>query len=242
MRMFSFALLMNLLLCMSALPAWPKSVLDDALGSVTRDIQATLRGKATIAIIPLEDAAPLAQQHAVGMAVTEFLSAKLLTSDAFSMVERGLLNHVLDELSLSRSGLIDRQSAIKTGQLVAADTILCGTITAVGRFFDVNIRAIDAQTGRIMKTFVAELAQELFVVERPNRMLERIQVGLDAIDRAIVAFHHLSYNQRTNTFSYPKNLQVLVPRHLDRLPDPIEGKWQYKQRGGRIRHSLYPEL
>lgn len=227
-----------------ATPAQSQRILDEALGELAGEIQAKLPVEATIAFIPLEDAASLAREYEIGVTITEFLSAKLLEQGKFSMVERSLLNHVLSELELSRSGLIDLKSAVETGYLLSADTILCGTITAVGRYFDINVRVIDAKTGRISDTFVAELEQDIFVnaSPAPSRAIERLQASLDVLDRAIVGYYNLNYERKNNEFTYPNSLQELVPKYIDRIPDPIQGEWTYRAETGEITHSIYTEL
>ena len=62
------------------------------------------------------------------------------------------------------------------------------------------------------------------------------------LDRAIVGYHGLSYDRRTNVFTYPKSLNALVPKYIDRIPDPIKGEWLYRPEKGEIIHSVYTEL
>jgi class 3 adenylate cyclase/tetratricopeptide (TPR) repeat protein len=65
------------------------------------------------------------------------------------LVERSLLDKMLQELKISTSDLADRKTALSLGKLLAARLILAGQITYSGPQTQVSLRLIETETGRI---------------------------------------------------------------------------------------------
>lgn len=57
-------------------------------------------------------------------AIADLLSVELAKWDRVSLVERAKIDHVLNELKLSASGLVEGEQALKFGQLAQADAII----------------------------------------------------------------------------------------------------------------------
>ena len=70
----------------------------------------------------------------------------------FSLVERGQLDKVLDELKVQDSGAVDPATAQKIGKLSGCDIILLGSVSDQGLIV-INARMMDTATG---KSLVAE--------------------------------------------------------------------------------------
>jgi TolB-like protein len=84
-----------------------------------------------------------------GKYVAEELTVRLFSTRRFEIVERQLLDHVLQEQNLGASGLIDAGSAAQIGKILGVDAIVTGTITDLGKNVRINARIIDAQTGSV---------------------------------------------------------------------------------------------
>jgi len=96
---------------------------------------------------------PFVQNNAMSQISKAFQSQftdALVNRDRFNVVERELLDAVLQEQKLSQTDLIDRKTAIKVGNLIAAHAIVTGDIieTKLGR--EIIARVIDTETGRIL--------------------------------------------------------------------------------------------
>jgi tetratricopeptide (TPR) repeat protein len=77
---------------------------------------------------------------------------KLLEQSRFQLVERALLDRLLEELKLGTSELIDRSTALSLGRLLAARLILTGRVVYAGPQTQVSLRLIETETGRITGT------------------------------------------------------------------------------------------
>jgi hypothetical protein len=74
----------------------------------------------------------------------------LVNQNRFRMVERGLLDLILEEQKLSRTKLIERSTALKVGRLVAAQSILTGSIIESRKGMEIVARLIDTETSEIL--------------------------------------------------------------------------------------------
>lgn len=101
-----------------------------------------------IAIIPFA--------HADGRAVTkdgavvsERLTIKMINTRKFEIIERSVLDKVMDELKLQNTGAIDATSAKELGKVLGVEAIITGTLveTASGKI-EVNARLIKTETAQ----------------------------------------------------------------------------------------------
>ncbi|MCD4692865.1 MAG: CsgG/HfaB family protein, partial [Calditrichales bacterium] len=84
-----------------------------------------------------------------GRYLAEELITRLYLSNKFEVIERQLLNKVLQEHQLNLSGLIDVSSAQELGRLLGVDAIASGSVTDLGKMVKVNARLISTETGKI---------------------------------------------------------------------------------------------
>jgi TolB-like protein len=101
-----------------------------------------------IAIIPFA--------HADGRAVTkdgavvsERLTIKMINTRKFEIIERSVLDKVMDELKLQNTGAIDATSAKELGKVLGVEAIITGTLveTSSGKI-EVNARLIKTETAQ----------------------------------------------------------------------------------------------
>jgi CHAT domain-containing protein len=77
------------------------------------------------------------------------ISEQLLEQNRVQLVERALLDRLLEELKLGTSELIDRSTALSLGRILAARLILTGQVVYSGPQTQVSLRLIETETGRI---------------------------------------------------------------------------------------------
>jgi TolB-like protein len=170
----------------------------------------------TIAIIELENIGKRARDNELGKIVSEMLTTNVVQSGNFDLVEREQLSKVLEELKLNQIGLVDADSAKMVGKMLAADTILCGSVSEVGHFFDINVRLIDVEKAKIINAAVIEIKQGDFlnsipVVRDELKIEEKIQASLDLLDTAIYSYSGIHSGVQSNfNVVFPKTLKELV--------------------------------
>ena len=88
-------------------------------------------------------------QEGEGAILTAGLTDYLLQNGRIELVERALLDKLMEELKLSTTSLVDRRTALALGKLVAARMMLSGKIVYAGPQTQVSMRLIETETGRI---------------------------------------------------------------------------------------------
>ncbi len=201
-----------------------------------------------IAIIELENLSDRARDNNIGKIVSEMLTTTMVQSKFFQVIEREQLSNVLKELKLNQTGLVDANSAKMVGQILAADSILCGSVSEVGEFFDINIRLIDVEKASIITAAVVEIKQDDFLINMSKekataKTKEKIQINLDTLNAAIHSYSALHSGAQSDfRVVFPKKLDDLVPDYLNRIPEPIKGTWVYDSKTGSVYNSTYPNM
>jgi TolB-like protein len=119
--------------------------------SVVRGIPKALQLEERLSLTVL----PFEQKGAVSEASLSFqdnLIDSLVNQNRFRVVEREKLEVILQEQKLSRTELVDRGTALKLGKLVAARSIITGSIIETRTGIEIVGRMIDTETSEILAT------------------------------------------------------------------------------------------
>jgi len=121
---------------------------DDPYDKLANDLANLGKDVKKIAVIPFSYADNTSSTKD-GSIISERLTMKLINLQKFEIIERSVLNKVLDELKLQNSGVIDASSAKELGKVLGVDAIITGTLiqTADGRI-EVNARIIKTETAQ----------------------------------------------------------------------------------------------
>lgn len=103
------------------------------------------------------------QITALGKYVAEELTTRLFQTGRFDVVERQLLNKIIDEHKLSVSGFIDENTAKSIGKILGVDAIATGTITDLGKDVKINARIISAEKGSVFSVASVKIIKDLTV-------------------------------------------------------------------------------
>jgi tetratricopeptide (TPR) repeat protein len=80
------------------------------------------------------------------------LSEALIEKSRAQLVEREILDKLLEELKLGTSQLADRNAALNLGRILAAKLVLFGQVSYSGPQTQVSLRVVETETGRISAT------------------------------------------------------------------------------------------
>jgi curli biogenesis system outer membrane secretion channel CsgG len=161
--------------------------------------------KKRLAVIRLENKVKTPLPDAswqIGEGLTEMLTSELFKTGRFIMVERSALTDIVKEQELGQTGLVQKETAAKVGELLGAQLLIAGAVTefeanAGGGGFGlgvmganlgmrtnvahvgVDIRLVDSSTGQILKSYNADAkAQDSGIGLGGN--LRGIKLGSDA--------------------------------------------------------------
>ena len=86
------------------------------------------------------------------------------------LVERAVIDKLLEELTLSSSALVDRNTALRLGRLLSARLISIGSIASSGDEWQLTVRVIETETS----TVVASAAQSMPRTHAPGPSAEAV--------------------------------------------------------------------
>jgi len=86
----------------------------------------------------------------MGGIVAEWFTTSLVQDGRFEVVERALLQKIVEEQKLGMTGLIDESSTTEIGKILGVKTIITGSVLQLGRNIEVNARIINVRTGSIV--------------------------------------------------------------------------------------------
>ncbi|NLM37337.1 MAG: hypothetical protein GX202_04340 [Firmicutes bacterium] len=159
-------------LLLVTLPCLAQTELDDRLDQLaTRIVElmaentGTLEGpeKMRLAVLDFPDLG--GQVTGLGRFVAEELTTRLFLTRRFEVIERQLLNKVLDELKLSAAGFVDSSSAQELGKILGVSAVVSGTISPLATTVRVNARVITTTTGKIVAATSVELPKDEGVMQ-----------------------------------------------------------------------------
>jgi len=101
----------------------------------------------SLTVLPFEKKGNLSE---ASLFVQDSLTHGLVTQNRFQVIERERLDLILQEQKLSQSKLIDRNTALRLGRLVAAQSVITGSIIETSDGIEVVARMIDTETSGIM--------------------------------------------------------------------------------------------
>lgn len=117
----------------------------------------------------------------VDVAVGELFTARLLRGGSFKLLERSQLDQVMKEQALGLSGAIDSATAAQVGKLAGARLAILGTVTRVGKAYQISSKLVDSQSAEIISASIVEVPLETFDEEAARYLVlvpEREALGL----------------------------------------------------------------
>jgi len=145
--------------------------LDTAINKLADKISQHMaeKEKTKIAVIPFQDL-KTDMITTLGKYIAEELTTALFNSGKFHIMERNLLNKVLDELKLSQTGAVDSSSAKELGKITGVDAVVTGTIQDLITRVAVNCRLIETETGNIF----AAASEKILKDETISKLMEEV--------------------------------------------------------------------
>ena len=86
-------------------------------------------------------------------ALTQRLNGELIKLEQFTVLERSLIQQVIEEQKFQYSGNVDIQTVSDIGSMTGADYVIVGTISKIGgKYFSVDCRMIEVETSSSIRS------------------------------------------------------------------------------------------
>ncbi|MCX5788558.1 MAG: FlgO family outer membrane protein [Elusimicrobia bacterium] len=147
--------------------AWASDPLKRLAGRLAKNLKEDPPRKVAVLSFPYPDGSA----SAGSTVVQERLTTYLAEDGDVQVVERQLLKKILEERKLQMTGLLDAKTSQEIGKVLGVNVLVTGTLNDVreGRT-EVNARAIDADSGRILSAGQATV-ERTWDSTRPTRVV-----------------------------------------------------------------------
>ncbi len=130
-----------------------------------------------IAILEFDAVNDEARQSNKGRIISEKITTEAVKSDKFEVVERHLIQRILDENRFGDSG-ISGTVAQQIGQMLGADAVMTGSVSQYKGELSIDARLIDVNDGRILMAEEAFARDDLQGIAAAARQVFRNMVGI----------------------------------------------------------------
>ncbi len=108
-----------------------------------------MRERMSLTIVPFEQKGIVSESS---LSLHDSLISSLVNQNRFQVVDRDQLDKILQEQKISRTRLVDRDTALMLGKLVAARSVIVGSIIESRKGIEIVARMIDTETSMIIET------------------------------------------------------------------------------------------
>jgi tetratricopeptide (TPR) repeat protein len=127
-----------------------------------------------LSFVDLSQSGGLAERDGFAAVLTDQLADALNATGRVQVVERVLVEKLLQELNLGSSELADPAAALELGKVLSARLMVTGTLYYQSGDYLLTLRLIDTQTTRIVKVMTADLGGPEQVVKDIASLRRRI--------------------------------------------------------------------
>ena len=82
-------------------------------------------------------------------ALTDRLRTELFNTKYFKVIEREMMEEILEEQGFQQTGCITDECMVEVGRLIGVEKIIGGSISKVGNVYSVSSRIVNVETGEI---------------------------------------------------------------------------------------------
>lgn len=121
------------------------------------------------------------------IAIREIISSTIVNIGEYSLVERSMLERVMEEQVFSNSGIVDDSQATEIGKLAGANKVVVSVITVTSGRYMLSIKMIDVKTAAVEKQRVKVVASKdlIFIIEPVTKSMI---TGVDIDTRQFESF------------------------------------------------------
>lgn len=116
-----------------------------ALTISTASLLTAASEKPLLAILPFEATGGIQQTDADS--IYELLVTKVITTNKYKVVERSLINKLMEEHRFVMSDFVDNNDIVKLGKMLSTEWVVIGSIGRIGSRFTMVVRMVNINTG-----------------------------------------------------------------------------------------------
>lgn len=127
-----------------------------AIADLAKDLSQSMKDKKTksFSVVPLRnlesEKSNVSGKTVNGIYFSERLTTELFKQGDLRIIERTELAEILKEHKLGESGVIDKKTALKMGEIAGVEALIIGSYMNRGTFLAVNCRVVDCRSGEVI--------------------------------------------------------------------------------------------
>ncbi|MDR1147031.1 MAG: CsgG/HfaB family protein [Spirochaetaceae bacterium] len=139
------AILLAFLMNAAFLPAQDAPItLNDAISGAVAYLEARIPEESKLVVLNI-----VSKNGALSDYIINSITEKIVNDNFFTAVDRHNLDLIQNEITFQMSGEVSDETAQAIGQKLGAESIISGSITAIGDLYRFQIRAIEVKTAKI---------------------------------------------------------------------------------------------
>lgn len=128
--------------------------------------------KPSVAILPFEVRYGVSQSDAD--ALYEIFTTKIIQSKVFTVIERSLIKHLVEEQGFASSDFVNNKDVVKIGELLSSQYVVIGSVSRIDGQYTIAVRSVNVNTG------VVEQAESL-TSQSISQLVQQIDKPVKAI-------------------------------------------------------------
>ncbi|MBC8214170.1 MAG: PEGA domain-containing protein [Candidatus Marinimicrobia bacterium] len=176
--------------------------------------------------------APSGVDETTASNITSRFSFELSRTKRFDIVEREMMNKIIDEQKFQKSGCVADECAVEIGQMIGVRQIVAGSISKIEDFYSLSIRLIDVESGEILYQDMDDYQGSVkdFIQITIKNMALRMAAEASGDDGAT--------EQTDGTISSTKTGSVVFNINQNNVAIFIDGRYSSRSSGNIISLSL----
>ncbi len=110
--------------------------------------------------------------------ISNMLRTDLVNTGAFTVVERGQMEKILNEQGFQQTGCTEQDCAVKVGQMLSAHKMLIGEVSELKDEYYITIRIVDVELGKVDFADREVSASNERLESAINRLATRLSAGM----------------------------------------------------------------
>lgn len=150
------------------------------------------------------------------VAVREIISSTIVNTELYNIVERSMLEKVMQEQRFAQSGVVDDNDAVEIGKISGASKVVVSVVTLTGGRNMLSVKLIDVKTGLVDKQKVKVSSGELLDVVEPLTL-------------ELMGFEDVNSGKTVVSASAPASVPASVPTNVTN-PEPSKSNGSFINR------------
>ncbi|MCK4644610.1 hypothetical protein KAU32_13365 [bacterium] len=111
--------------------------------------------------------------------ITNFIRQDMINSGYFTVLERGAIEDIMEEVKFQQTGCASAECAVEIGKILAVEKMVVGTVSKLGKKYFLTIRMVDVESSKI--SFATSIDASVSIEKLPTYVTKLVDKMVDAL-------------------------------------------------------------